>query len=161
MPCEFVDNFTRPLRTLSQSRPVSPKPAVHDLQAQNTSSQWLRIQVLHGLLVKSHDLFKIDDVRDCITQLRQITYQDTGPSFIEEGELEKAVVGQLTAALYANALDKRLAQASQVEAEAEWWADVEGSTLATWLYLLQSMPSLSPFLLFADCLKSSPTHPDR
>jgi len=27
-------------------------------------------------------------------------------------------------ALYANALDKCLAQASQVEAEAEWWADV-------------------------------------
>ena len=131
-----MDNFTRPLRTLSQSRPVSPKPA---LQAQNTSSQWLRIQVLHGLLVKSHDLFKIDDVRDCVTQLRQITYQDTEPSFVEEGELERAVVRQLTVALYANALDKRLAQASQVEAEAEWWADVEGSTLATWLYLLQSM----------------------
>ena len=154
MSCEFVDNFTRPLRTLSQSRPVSPKPAFSQ-QGQNISStQWLL--VLHGLLVKSHGLFKTDDVRDCINQLRQITttYRDTDASFVgeEEGELEKAVVGQLTVALYANALDKRLAQASQVEAEAEWWADVEGSTLATLLYLLQSM-----YLNFHSCLLVSLT----
>ena len=65
-------------------------------------------------------LSKIDDIWDCVNQLRQITttYQDTDVLFVEEeGELEKAIVGQLTEALYADALDKCLAQASQVE---EW-----------------------------------------
>jgi nuclear-control-of-ATPase protein 2 len=62
--------------------------------------------------------------------------------------LEEAIVGQLTVALYANALDKYLAQATQVEAEAEWWTDMENSTLALLLYLLQSMVFSLGLLVF-------------
>ena len=56
----------------------------------------------------------------------------------EEVALEDAIVRKLTVAIYADALDMYLAQAIEVEAEAEWWASVETSKLAVALFLLQS-----------------------
>jgi hypothetical protein len=47
-------------------------------------------------------------------------------------------VGKLVAAVYAQTMDVFLHEASDVEAEAEWWAEVERSRLRAAYYLLQS-----------------------
>ena len=55
----------------------------------------------------------------------------------EEVALEDAIVRKLTIAIYADALNTYLAQATEAEAEAEWWARVERSKLAVAFFLLQ------------------------
>ena len=64
----------------------------------------------------------------------------------EEVALEDAIVRKLTVAIYADALDTYLAQAIEVEAEAEWWASVETSKLAVAFFFLQSTIHQSPSL---------------
>jgi nuclear-control-of-ATPase protein 2 len=56
----------------------------------------------------------------------------------EETALEDAIVRKLAVTIYGDALDTYLAQAIEVEAEAEWWAGVERSKLAVAWFLLQS-----------------------
>jgi nuclear-control-of-ATPase protein 2 len=56
----------------------------------------------------------------------------------EEYALKRAVIGKIIISLYAEALDTYLTEASQVEAEAEWWADVERSPRNVAYYFVQS-----------------------
>lgn len=54
--------------------------------------------------------------------------------------LEKAIVAKLTVALYADALELQIKQALDMEAEAQWWADIERSKTNVAWYLLQTLP---------------------
>lgn len=65
----------------------------------------------------------------------------------EEQALKDAVLSRLVAGIYAEALDTLLTEAIAVEAEAEWWADIERSRLRVAHYLIQSTP-LSRLLSF-------------
>jgi hypothetical protein len=67
-----------------------------------------------------------------------------GTRALNEGEDEviSAIVYKITVGLYAEVLDTYLTEATSVDAEAEWWADIEHSTRNVAWYLLQSMPSL-------------------
>ncbi|KAJ3505391.1 hypothetical protein NLJ89_g7438 [Agrocybe chaxingu] len=103
---------------------------------------------LHALLVKlTRDGSTRHDVRESIKVLRKIStgafqLQDVnGVEDSEEAALEAAVVGKLTVALYADALDVYIRQATQVEAESEWWSDVENSRISLGLYLVQTLPA--------------------
>ncbi|KAI0315793.1 NCA2-domain-containing protein [Amylostereum chailletii] len=58
----------------------------------------------------------------------------------EEESLFNAVTGKLLVGVYAQALDVYLNQASDVETEAEWWAEIERSQLKSAYYLLQTLP---------------------
>ena len=65
----------------------------------------------------------------------------------EEVAMEEAIIGKLAVALYSAGLETYLTQATEAEAEAEWWADVEGSRGSVALYLLQSMILIFTFFL--------------
>jgi nuclear-control-of-ATPase protein 2 len=137
MHSEFVQHFTRSL-TLLKTRPISFGPPLvisqHEERDSNTT------QTLRSLLVKCQSALEPKDVHDCVLLLHSLQGAFVASEANrDESALEEAIVGQLTVALYANALDKYLAQATQVEAEAEWWTDMEDSTLTLLFYLLQSM----------------------
>ncbi|TFY83106.1 hypothetical protein EWM64_g910 [Hericium alpestre] len=59
----------------------------------------------------------------------------------EEKSLKIAIAGRLVVGLYAEALDTFLKEASEAESEAEWWADIERSSLSVAYYLLQTLPA--------------------
>ncbi|KAJ3514475.1 hypothetical protein NLJ89_g2364 [Agrocybe chaxingu] len=145
MPSEFVGHFTRSL-TVNASRPNSPLRDRTSLQASDIHDG--RKSDLHALLVKlSRDGSTRHDVRESIEVLRKIStgvFQSQDVNGVEDSEeaaLEAAVVGKLTVALYADALDVYLRQATQVEAESEWWSDVENSRISLGLYLVQTLPA--------------------
>ena len=86
-------------------------------------------------------------IADCARSLQDVvsssstTASDDGQTEEQDEEqvaLEDAIVRKLTVAIYSDALDTYLAQAIEVEAEAEWWASVETSRLAVALFFLQS-----------------------
>jgi nuclear-control-of-ATPase protein 2 len=55
----------------------------------------------------------------------------------EEYALKRAVIGKIVVGLYAEALNTYLAEAGEVEAEAEWWADIERSRQNVTYYFVQ------------------------
>lgn len=152
MPSEFVDHFTRSL-VITASRPGSPAPLSpysHSEESnfaslESTATQSARKTDLHALLVTlNQSSISVDEVQHLAQELRTISPTDIQTNELgfngdsEEVALEEAIVGKLTVALYSGALDTYLGQAAEVEAEAEWWADVEGSTLSVLVYFLQS-----------------------
>ena len=68
----------------------------------------------------------------------------------EEVALEDAIVRKLTIAIYADALNTYLAQATEVEAKAEWWARAERSKLPVSCFILQSMFFIFAFIVPED-----------
>jgi len=155
MHSEFVQHFTRSL-TLLKTTPISFGPPLVTSQHEEGDSNIT--QTLHSLLVKCQSALEPKDIHDCVLLLHSLQGAFVASEADrDESALEEAIVGQLTVALYANALDQYLAQATQVEAEAEWWTDMEDSTLALLLYLLQSMIFSLGLLVFllADILSSS------
>ncbi len=135
MLSEFVQHFTRSL-TLLKARPISFGPPLQVI-SQHEEGDSNTTQTLRSLLIKCQSALKPKDVRECVLLLR--SHQGAfvaSEANRDESALEEAIVGQLTVALYAHALDEYLAQATQVEA---WWTDMEDSTLALLIYLLQSI----------------------
>ncbi|KAJ7216780.1 ATP synthase regulation protein NCA2-domain-containing protein [Mycena haematopus] len=59
----------------------------------------------------------------------------------QEKALKCAVVNQVAVGLYARSLDIYLNEAAEIEAEAEWWANVERSNIRIAWFLLQTLPS--------------------
>jgi nuclear-control-of-ATPase protein 2 len=160
MPSDLVSHFTQ---SLASSRPVSPSAL--PIVKSNTKKP-----ELHSILVsftQSHPTQS--QIADCARSLQDVvsssltTASDDGPGQTEEQDeeefaLEDAIVRKLTVAIYADALDTYLAQAIEVEAEAEWWASVETSKLAVALFFLQSTaPSFSSLLSLKYCCSISPT----
>lgn len=137
MPSLFVDNFTRPLivsRTSSVGPPIAKLPS----STQNSTTK----HILHALYISlaQEPRPPISNVADAISTLAQLEGSESlSPSDNEEEALKNAIIGKLLVGLYADALDTYLTQATQVEAEAEWWADIEQSQLSVAWYLLQSM----------------------
>lgn len=146
MPSDLVSHFTQ---SLASSRPVSPSPL--PIVKSNT-----RKPELHSILVSFPQSNPTQSqIADCARSLQDvissslITLSDdakTEERDEEEVALEDAIVRKLTVAIYADALDTYLAQAIEVEAEAEWWASVETSKLAVAFFFLQSTIHQSPSL---------------
>ena len=138
MPSDLVSHFTQ---SLAFSRPVSPSPL--PIVKSNAKKP-----ELHSILVSfTQSNPTQSEIADCARSLRDVlssslnTISDDGiteEKDEEEVALEDAIVRKLTVAIYADALDTYLAQAIEVEAEAEWWASVETSKLAVAFFFLQS-----------------------
>ena len=147
MPSDLVSHFTQ---SLASSRPVSPSPL--SIVKSNTKKP-----ELHSILVSFPQSNPTQSqIADCARSLHDVvssslnTVNDDGRTEEKDEEevaLEDAIVRRLTVAIYADALDTYLAQAIEVEAEAEWWASVETSKLAVSLFLLQSTALLSVFIV--------------
>ena len=56
----------------------------------------------------------------------------------EEGALQIAIAAKLTVGIYTQFLEVYLNEASDAEAEMEWWSDIERSRWRTTYFLLQS-----------------------
>jgi nuclear-control-of-ATPase protein 2 len=143
MPSEFVTHFTRSLDAPTSRTPSplpSPSPSSSNLnQAQTKPTTSHKKQALHALLVSlNQGVITTDDIKQATVTLHTAsTYESSGNDH-EEEVLQDAISAKLTVALYSETLDAFLDQATQVEAEAEWWADVESSGTSVALYLLQS-----------------------
>ena len=170
MPSEFVDHYTRVL-AFTASRPVSPGPSSRSELSLNEATNIAtgsakhseRKAKLHALLVSlNHNTIIPQDVQQYTRSLKDISHPVydvvnitgvSGEVFIpldpEEIALEGAIIGKLTVALYSAGLETYLTQATEAEAEAEWWADIEGSRANVALYLLQSM--LLIYAIFFGC----------
>jgi hypothetical protein len=167
MPSEFVDHYTRVL-SFSASRPVSPGPSARSEPRLNEATNTLtgsakhpeRKAKLHALLVSLNQNTTLQDVQQYTRSLQDISHpghdvtEISGEVFTpldpEEVEMEGAIIGKLAVALYSAGLEIYLTQATEAEAEAEWWADVEGSRASVALYLLQSMLLISA-IFFPHC----------
>ena len=164
MPSEFVDHYTRVL-SFSASRPVSPGPSPRFEPRLNEAPNTVtgstehpeRKARLHALLVSlNQNTTTPQDVQQHTRSLQDISHpvHDVAningisgevytPLDPEEVAMEGAIIGKLAVALYSAGLETYLTQATEAEAEAEWWADVEGSRASVALYLLQSMLLIS------------------
>jgi nuclear-control-of-ATPase protein 2 len=171
MPSEFVDHYTRVL-SFSASRPVSPGPSARSEPRLNEATNALtgsakhpeRKAKLHALLVSLNQNTTPQDVQQYTRSLQDISHpghdvanitEISGEVFTpldpEEVAMEGAIIGKLAVALYSAGLEIYLTQATEAEAEAEWWADVEGSRASVAIYLLQSMLLISAILFFSHC----------
>ena len=149
MPSDLVSHFTQ---SLASSRPVSPSP-LHIAKSNTKKPE------LHAILVSFTQSNPTQpQIVNCARSLQDVFSSSSSTLGFEEGQIEEqdteevalkdAIVGKLTVAIYANALDTYLAQAIEVEAEAEWWASVERSKLALAWFLLQS----ASFIFISNCL---------
>lgn len=138
MPSDLVSRFTQ---SLASSRPVSPLPL--PIEKSNTKKP-----ELHRILVSfTQSNPTQSQIANCARSLQDVgsssTITDNEDEQIEEQDkeeiaLEDAIIRKLSVAIYSDALDTYLAQATEVEAEAEWWAGVERSKLAVAWFLFQS-----------------------
>jgi len=141
MSSEFIDSFTQALNASSPS--LSSARLDFD-------SEGLRIQAsatkhaLHALLVSfpSSRPLNTQQIHNAISVLSRLGSQYFSlVSDPEEETLKHAVVAKVMVGLYTRALKIYLDQATEAEAEAEWWGDIERSKLNVAWYLLQSVPS--------------------
>lgn len=99
------------------------------------------------------------ETRETLQSLELIERDETrliaADSNKQDHALKRAIIGEIIVGLYAEALDVYLAEAGEVEAEAEWWADVERSRGNVACYYLQSK-SYYLSSLFRQLLYSAP-----
>ncbi|KAJ7146269.1 ATP synthase regulation protein NCA2-domain-containing protein [Mycena epipterygia] len=133
----FADNFTRPL---SLTRLPTPEP---NLTAQEVSPVITESsETLRALLASLKPPVSQSAVDEALKYLAQpdrdalLVAEDT-----QEKALRSAVIGQVAVGLYARGLDLYLNEAAEIEAEAEWWANVERSRVNVAWFLLQTLPS--------------------
>ncbi|KAF9013543.1 ATP synthase regulation protein NCA2-domain-containing protein [Cyathus striatus] len=142
MPSRFVDNFTK---SLTRSRPVSPSPAAQSHVSSQTPVASTDTATLHALFysltqAQHPSLSLVSETLNTLLELDTKTKAFSTTSLHPEEEvLKHAIISKLVVSIYAESLDLYLNQAIQVEADAEWWADVERSRLNVAWYLLQSM----------------------
>ncbi|KAF8627426.1 hypothetical protein AX17_006241 [Amanita inopinata Kibby_2008] len=142
MSSAFVTTFTRPL---TASRPPSPALPSGPETPESTHTVQRR-ERLRALLLTLNESPSRAELQDCIDTLFQFEdAKDDSPSVYahvtEEEALRDAISCKLIVKLYAHALDTYLNQAMQVEAEADWWTDIERSRPKVLMYLLQTLPS--------------------
>ncbi|PPQ64964.1 hypothetical protein CVT24_008152 [Panaeolus cyanescens] len=145
MPSEFVNHYTKILN-LGRHNSASSS------SSSSSSSQAGQISVVnHEKKIALHDLlFSIENTElntgtiggfiNQLNELEESELRTTAQRDTEQAALEEAVVSKLTVALYRDALDLYLSQATQVEAAAEWWAEIENSTFGVLWYFLQTLP---------------------
>ncbi|EPQ54469.1 NCA2-domain-containing protein [Gloeophyllum trabeum ATCC 11539] len=96
-----------------------------------------RTEHLNALLLALKPPLSPDTLRDTVEGLQRLESETDGA---EDAAIRIAVLGRLTVGVYAQALSAYLEQASEAEAEAEWWSDIERSRLDAARYLLQTLP---------------------
>jgi nuclear-control-of-ATPase protein 2 len=131
MPSTFAQNHTRGLNSVSDSTVLHFRTDKPSVASQN-------FQTLLLSLKSTSSLSQINDIVDSLCDVEK----SASGSDPEESALEGALLDKLVIAIYAEALDIYLAEAIQVESEAEWWADIERSRLSVAYYLLQSKSDL-------------------
>ena len=159
MPSEFSNHFTQTL-VLSNTRPTSPFQPPSAFDDSSTAQQQTELEKnadrlslqkkveLHALLGSMNQgSISVTDVQAYADRLANIlpkdaTYGLAAVGDEEEAALIEAIIGKLAVVLYSTALDVYLTQAADVEAEAEWWADIERSKGNVALYFLQSMSTI-------------------
>ncbi|KAF8635828.1 hypothetical protein AX15_000027 [Amanita polypyramis BW_CC] len=136
MSAALINTFTKPLISSLPLTPAFPSEATS-----GTPKATERKQSLCSLLLALNSAPSRSGLGDCISTLVRIE-EDAGHE-VQDGEekaLNNAVTFKLLVNLYAEALDIYLGQAMQVEAEADWWSDVEHSRLNVLMYLVQTLP---------------------
>lgn len=144
MTSQFVNNFTRHLTATSPSLPFTAFSAVPDTrQAANSTKTSTLKHELHTLIASfpQSQLLDSRQINDAVSVL--LRSEEKGKDSLtaadaEEEALKQVIIGKLTVSLYAGAMDIYLTQATEAEAEAEWWRDIERSKTKLAWYLLQS-----------------------
>ena len=133
MNSSFTANYIKDLAT----QPALPQNATRTTLQRTTPKK----ENLRSLIASTNQPLSHSATRDTLKSLERIEDDDTTLSVAtadsEEDALKRAIVGKIVVGLYAETLDTYLAEASEVEAEAEWWADVERSRSNVVYYLLQ------------------------
>lgn len=131
MNSSFSSNYVRSLATSSTLPSVSdaePNSKKHSLQT---------------LVASTRQPLSSSDARKALQSLQSLEQGNSNVVSIvnhddEETALKRAIIGKAVIALYAEALDTYLQEASDAETEAEWWADVERSRQNVAYYFIQS-----------------------
>ncbi|KAF7982860.1 hypothetical protein HWV62_25080 [Athelia sp. TMB] len=133
MNASFSSHYVRTLATSSTLPPVSeaePNSKKHSLQS---------------LVASTRQQLSSSDTRRALKSLQFIEKEYPSSLAVvkadsEEDALRRAVIGKAVVALYGEALDAYLQEASDAETEAQWWADVERSRQSVAYYFLQTFP---------------------
>lgn len=134
MSSSFTANYIKDLAT----QPAVPQSTTSTDTLQRTTP---KKENLRSLIASINRPLSHSATRDTLKSLERIEDDDTTLSVTaadgEEEALKRAIVGKIVVGLYAETLDMYLAEANEVEAEAEWWADVERSRSSVVYYLIQ------------------------
>ena len=134
MGSSFTANYIKDLAT----QPAVPQSTTSTDTLQRTTP---KKENLRSLIASINRPLSHSATRDTLKSLERIEDDDTTLSVTaadgEEEALKRAIVGKIVVGLYAETLDMYLAEANEVEAEAEWWADVERSRSSVVYYLIQ------------------------
>ncbi|KAJ7508582.1 NCA2-domain-containing protein [Mycena galericulata] len=132
----FADSFTRPL---SLTRLPTPEPSLTASERPPVVSE--STETLRSLLASLKPPVSQSAVDEALEYLVQADRDSLLVTDAQENALKNAVVSQVAVGLYARGLDIYLNEAAEIEAEAEWWANVEGSSIGVAWFLLQTLPS--------------------
>jgi nuclear-control-of-ATPase protein 2 len=135
----FAENFARPLSGL----PTGSSTASDGPPVVSESTEALRS--LLGSLKPPVSQSSVDEALKYLAREDRNALVITEDAPEQEKALKDAVVGQVAVGLYARSLDIYLNEAMDIEAEAEWWANVGRSSISVAWFLLQSTRSFSLF----------------
>ncbi|KAI0632031.1 NCA2-domain-containing protein [Trametes polyzona] len=101
-------------------------------------------ETLRAVFVKLEQSSTPESLRECIDALQTLEHHEqllsAETTDQEEQTLRRAILARLTLGLYAQALSTYLEEASEAEAELEWWSDLGRSRRYAAYYLLQTLP---------------------
>ncbi len=117
-------------KVLPPSVPPTPSTQPQSEAKQSLRSFFLELEPPTSLSEAQRCLGSVDQLRS--TQLTDI------PADEEEAMLRRAIVGKLLVGLYVQALDTFLREASDADAELDWWGDVSRSQWNLAYHFLQS-----------------------
>ena len=125
---------------LSQKAFPPNAPATSTERVQIASSQ--SKEALRDICIKLEQSQSPKNLRECIDALHNLEYHQQLLSAeladSEEQTLRRAILGRLALGLYGQALSTFLDEASEADAEGQWWSDVVRSRRRAAMYLLQS-----------------------
>ncbi|KAH9846116.1 NCA2-domain-containing protein [Lenzites betulinus] len=116
-----------------------------EIQVASTSISNGNKENLRGLFVKLEQSTSLASLQECISALQTLERHEqllsSEAADPEEHTLRRAILARLALGLYAQALSTYLDEASEAEAELEWWSDLGRSRRYAAYYLLQTLPS--------------------
>ena len=99
-------------------------------------------EALRDIFIKLEQSQSPQSLRECINTLHSLEYhQQLLSAELADGEeqaLRRLILGKIALGLYSQALTTFLDEASEAEAEGQWWSDVVRSRRRAATYLLQS-----------------------
>ncbi|KAI0822022.1 NCA2-domain-containing protein [Trametes gibbosa] len=141
----FVSHITADLAQKALPASTSPLTDVDgDIQIASTSISNGNKENLRGLFIKLEHSTSLHALKECIDALQTLEHHEqllsARAADDEELTLRRAILARLTLGLYAEALSTYLYEASEAEAELEWWSDLGRSRRYAAYYLLQTLP---------------------